>query len=424
MSVNIPLTKKQAQRAHLMHMVLDGSLTLIEAAAQIGISYRQAKRLKKAVATKGCFGVVHGNTGKKSRRALDGDTQRRIIDLARFLYQDLNIIHLAERLQEEQRINVSRETVRKILKSAGLRFSSTRRPRRVKPFLMASREGKIVLWGGLTGAWFPQPHPECSLMAAIDAATLKCLAARFFPVESNEGFLWLLKKIVSDYGIPEAMCQYNGQAVKNRCTWTLTEELRGGKTPSQAERALQLLGIMPCHERKKHVKPVIMNFRSLLLKKITSLPVTCITEGNLFVQHEFIFDYNRCHAFSNEGLRKAWREVPAGTNIDRICSTYHEATVDSFNMVRVEDVEIKIPPGPDRISYAMARVEVRRLLNGIWHVYYKDRLVAACAPLVFPSIDIVLFKHYWPFKTRPARTDCPNRMYTSLINDPAYRHII
>jgi len=424
MSVDIPLTKKQVQRANLMHMVLDGSLTLREAAARIGISYRQAKRLKKAVATKGCFGLVHGNTGKKSVRALDEDTQRRIIDLARFLYKDLNIIHLAERLQEEQQINVSRETVRKILKSAGLRVSSTRRSRRVKPFLMASREGKIVLWGGFTGAWFPQPHPECSLMAAIDAATLKCLAARFFPAESSEGFLWLLKKIVSDYGIPEALCQHNGQAVKKSGKWTLAEELRGKKAPSQVERALQLLGIMPCRERKKHVKPVIMNFRSLLLKKIASLAVTCITEGNLFLEHEFKFDYNRRHAFSNEGLRKAWREVPSGMSIDRICSTYHEATVDSFNKVSVEDVEIKIPPGPDRISYAMARVEVRRLLNGIWHVYYKDRLIAACAPRSFPSIDFVLLKHYWPFKTRPARTDCPNRMYTSLINDPAYWHII
>jgi hypothetical protein len=42
-------------------------------------------------------------------------------------------------------------------------------------------------------------------MAAMDDATGKLLAARFFPFESSLGYLWLLKTMVKRYGVPGAM---------------------------------------------------------------------------------------------------------------------------------------------------------------------------------------------------------------------------
>jgi hypothetical protein len=53
--------RKERQRYHLMKMVIGGRITLKEASSVIGISYRQAKRLKKKPNTLGAKGLAHGN---------------------------------------------------------------------------------------------------------------------------------------------------------------------------------------------------------------------------------------------------------------------------------------------------------------------------------------------------------------------------
>jgi len=404
-------SKEDLNRLQYLQMAVAGHIKLKEAADRMTISYRHAKRLKKHFLKKGIKALVHGNTGKKSGKATGEDLQRRIVNLAQTLYKDLNITHLAERLQEEQHICVSRETVRKILKNTGIQTASARRSRRVKPFLLASREGKNVFWGGITGQWFPKPHPRCCFMAAIDTATLKCLAARFFPEESSGGYLWLLKKMLDSYGIPEALCQHSMNAIKMTSSrLSIKEELRGGKAPSQVARAMHSLGIVPSCEQKRHVRNIVMSLRQQLQEEIKRAGVKYILEGNSLLEHEFIFAYNRRYAFSDEGLRKAWRKVPSGVDSDRICSHYYEALVDPFNTVRVSGVEIQVPPGPGRISYAMAGVEVRRLLNGVWHVYYKDRRIAVHVPPVF---DAGFLNEYLALNVNPARQCMMNRQYAA-----------
>ena len=59
----------------------------------------------------------------------------------------------------------------------------------------------MVLWDGSPHLWFGPDHPPCCLMAAIDDATGKLLAARFFPFEGSSGYLWLLKEIVKKHGV-------------------------------------------------------------------------------------------------------------------------------------------------------------------------------------------------------------------------------
>lgn len=410
-------TDKESQRLALMNRVTEGALALRTAAERLGISYRQARRLKKAVTERGSAGVRHGNKGRKSARALDASTRCRIIELARTLYRDLNITHLAELLWEEHQIAVSRETVRKVLLDANLKKDNTlRRTRRVKPFILACREGKMVLWGGLTGNWFPPPHPECCFMAALDAATLKCLAARFFTAETAEGYLWLLKKIVSAHGIPDALCRQTRKSVqKQGRRWTLHEQLRGARDPSHPERAMAFLGITQCQVKKRHAWNAIRNLQLLLQDEVPAACLTCMPEGNVFLEHQFIYDYNRRFAFSDQGLKKVWRAIPAGMSLDRICSFCYDAAVDARNRVRVQDVEIKIPAGPDRISYAMAHVEVRRFLNGTWHVYFNDREIAAHAPS-YRDIVHELVNQHWRFKMDPQKMYWLQKMYANLGN--------
>ena len=71
----------------------------------------------------------------------------------------------------------------------------------------------------------------------------------------------------------------------------------------------------------------------------------------------------------------AWRKVPRGLDVDRICSFRYQATMGNDNAVRLAGVILDIPEGPHHTGYAKARVEVRQLLDGRWRVYYKDELL-------------------------------------------------
>ena len=92
-------TKDHLHRWYVLQMAIDGHITLLEASKRLGISYRQAKRLKSVVGRSGLAGLQHGNRGKRSKRAISDHERMRILHLARTQYAELNDTRLAERLK-------------------------------------------------------------------------------------------------------------------------------------------------------------------------------------------------------------------------------------------------------------------------------------------------------------------------------------
>ena len=53
------MTEKKRKRRHVLHMVVRTRLTLGEAAVRMGVSYRHAKRLKRALQVSTGVGLAH-----------------------------------------------------------------------------------------------------------------------------------------------------------------------------------------------------------------------------------------------------------------------------------------------------------------------------------------------------------------------------
>lgn len=70
---------------------------------------------------------------------------------------------------------------------------------------------------------------------------MRVAAARFFQFESSHGYLWLLKRIVTDYGIPLSVYQDRTALKRNDTNWTLEEQLKGEQDPTQVGWALKEL---------------------------------------------------------------------------------------------------------------------------------------------------------------------------------------
>jgi molybdenum-dependent DNA-binding transcriptional regulator ModE len=82
----IGMSQRERQRYHLLKMVVEGNITLQDAGRLMAISYRHAKRLKRKLVSEGARGLVHGNRGRPSPRALNGAIAQRIIALSREKY--------------------------------------------------------------------------------------------------------------------------------------------------------------------------------------------------------------------------------------------------------------------------------------------------------------------------------------------------
>ena len=378
--------QKQLQRWHLMKMVEVGKITLKEASERIGVSYRQAKRIGRAIREKGIKGLVHGNRGRPCNNRLKESLRKKVLELSKKVYWDFNDTHFTEKLRECEGIDLNRETVRKLRRAAGMAPKRRRRgPKHRKRRERMAQEGWMVLWDGSPHPWFGPDHPPCCLMAAIDDATGKLLAARFFPFEGSAGYLWLLKEIVKQYGIPMIIYQdRHGALHRNDSHWSLEEQLAGRQEPTQVGLALEALGIQSISalspQAKGRVEKLFATLQDRLGAELRLKGIVTLEEANRFLHSTFLKAFNRRFAVRPRESQKAWREVPKPLDLDRIISFRYRATVGNDNTVRLGRLILDIPPGPQRRSYAKVKVETRQLLNGSWRIYAQDQLIAKHPP--------------------------------------------
>ena len=98
-----------------------GKLTTAEVAQVLGLSGRQVRRLRRAVARAGRKALRHGNRGRAPVNKRAADVRERIVALRRAKYRDFNDEHFTEKLAAEPPpLVVSVATVRRILRAAGV----------------------------------------------------------------------------------------------------------------------------------------------------------------------------------------------------------------------------------------------------------------------------------------------------------------
>ena len=103
-------------------------------------------------------------------------------------------------------------------------------------------------------------------------------------------------------------------------------------------------------------------------------------DATRFLNGPFKTDFNARFAKPARETQAAWRPLPKGVDVERICSFGYQATVGNDNTVRLGGMVLDIPAGPRRQGYAKVRVEVRQLIDGRWRVYHKDKLLVETTP--------------------------------------------
>ena len=376
------MSQRQWKRLDAVERIGRGTLTVREAAEVLGLSRRQVRRVRRAVEKHGAKGVVHGNTGRAPQHRVAEAMREQIVELRRKQYAGFNDHHFTEKLCEVEKLTISRASVQRLLRAAGIGPPRRRRPpkhrrrRDRKP-----QAGLMILWDGSRHDWLEERGPMLCLVAAIDDASGELLpGGHFVDQECAAGYLRVLKAIAEEKGLPwSAYMDRHGSLKRNDEHWTLEEELRGVQDPTQVGRALQALEIEVIFalspQAKGRVERLWGTLQDRLVSELRLAGASSVEEANAVLE-AFRPDHNRRFAISPADATPAWRAVRRGTDLARICSFQYEATVLPDNTVRLAGMVIDIPPGPRKRSYAGARIALHQFLDGSWRVYLGADVIA------------------------------------------------
>jgi transposase len=154
-------------RGKLMEMVKRGQKTIKAASLELGISYRQGKRVYQRYLAGGDRALVHKSKGKASNHKTESAIIERALALYREQYPDFGPTLAQEKLKERDGIELSVSTLRRALIAAKLwsqtrnssEYHARREPR--------ERFGELVQFDGSSHEWFEKRGLGCTIITVF-----------------------------------------------------------------------------------------------------------------------------------------------------------------------------------------------------------------------------------------------------------------
>jgi hypothetical protein len=266
----------------------------------------------------GHSGVLHGNLGRAPVHRVAEQIRARVVALRLDKYAGFNDQHFSEKLVEVEGLVLSRATVRRVLRAAGIRSTRQRRApvhRRRRP--RKAQAGMMILWDGSQHPWLEERGPLLCLMGALDDATGELLkGAHFVAHECTAGYLGVLKAIAATKGLPWSVyMDHHSSLFRNDDHWSAQERERGVQAPTHVGRALAQLGIEAiaacAPQAKGRVERLWGTLQDRLVSELRLCDARTLAQANAVLER-FLPDYNRRFARPAAQPQAAWRGVPAG----------------------------------------------------------------------------------------------------------------
>lgn len=382
------LSQQELQRVKVIENTVQGRITVAEASTLLQLSGRQVKRLKARYRPEDVDWVRHGNHGRTKTWALSESVRKRILELARDKYAGFNDSHLTEKLVEVEKIAVSRESVRRMLRKSGLRSPQKRRARKYRSRRERKpRMGMMVLADGSRDQWLEGRGPVMTLLGYQDDATGTVLACEFqLEHEDTVGYLRQLRSMVERHGIPLSLYRdQHSTFQRNDKHWTLEEELAGRQTPTQLGRVLEELGIESIRalspQAKGRIERMWKTFQDRLKSELRLAKASTLEQANEVLE-AFRQDYNRRFAVTARETGNDFRQLSKKVNADRLFSLRYERMVGKDHVIEFGGRSIQLPAKKGKVGYAGRRVELSHQLNGELHVWNgEEHLMWMAVPL-------------------------------------------
>jgi transposase len=245
---HITMSQKEVDRLEVIQATVSKQILQSDAAAQLGLSVRQIKRLVKRYRQDGAAGLISGRRGKRPNNCIADRVREEALSLVRRNYADFTPTFAHEKLSEIHRLAFSVETLRQWMIADSIWKPKQRKKARVhqrrprRPCL-----GELVQIDGSPHDWFEGRGERCTLIVFIDDATSRLMALRFVPAETTQAYMETLQGYLERNGRPVAL-----YSDKHSIFRVNHPDHEGNQT--QFSRALKTLDIESIHANTPQAK--------------------------------------------------------------------------------------------------------------------------------------------------------------------------
>lgn len=285
----LTMTVKERERLRVVQALVGRRLRQQEAAAELGLTVRQVKRLLARYRQGGDAGVVSRRRGVPSNRRLSASLRASVLAQVRQHYADFGPTLACEMLRERHQLMLSVESLRQLMIQAGLWVPRRERTRVHAPRDRRAHFGELVQIDGSPHDWFEGRAARCTLIVFIDDATSRITSALFAPVESTTAYFAALRQHLAVHGRPTALYSDRHSIFRS----TAIEARETG--PTQFGRALQALqiGHIAAHspQAKGRVERANKTLQDRLVKALRLAGIGDIETANAFLP-DFLARHN------------------------------------------------------------------------------------------------------------------------------------
>ena len=374
---DVTLNQREQARLQVLNSVMEYQLPRAQAAELLGISERQVRRILAAYRRDGVAALVHGNRGRKPRNAVPEDVAAATVILASEKYAGFNHSHLTEVLAEREGIQLSRQTVSRLLSRSGLASARQHCPpkHRVRRERMP-QEGMLLQVDGSHHRWLEDRGPRFVLLLAVDDATGTVANALFRPEEDTRGYFLLMEDIIHRYGIPLAIYgDRHGVFKFNGKPRHITQPVG----PTQFTRAMGELGVEQIFARspqaKGRVERMAGAFQDRLVSELRLAGAKTLDQANTMLR-DFLPRFNAQFGVpAQQPQAAAYRILDPSIELDRVLCFKHKRQVARDNTVKYQWRTLQLLPSQDRPSFAGVKVEVLEQSDGQLMIQYGGEVI-------------------------------------------------
>lgn len=362
------MSQRERDRLKVLHEVAEGKLLQREAAGQLGMSERGLRKLLKRYRSKKDLGVVHGLRGRVSKRRVETKTAARVVKLVAAEYTDFGPTLAAEYLEREHQIELSRETVRKMLVEAGLWRVRPRKVQTVHEWREPrSCRGELVQWDTSVHAWLEERHAgPMYLVALVDDAT-KTLYARFVEGDTAEENMLVFWGYLNRHGRPQAVYTDKASIFQPTLAPGWNREEPGEKSETQIGRALRELGVewIGAHspQAKGRVERCFGTLQDRLVKALRKANVRTREQANRFLEETFLPDWNQRFTVTARHEVDAHRSVE-GLDLAAILCHKETRRVANDYTISWHGKQFQIPKEAVKVGLRGRSIQIQQRLDG------------------------------------------------------------
>lgn len=379
MENRVILSMKENKRMLVMQEVIAGKKTLAEAAGALGVSERHGWRMLVSVRKKGALGVAHGNRGRQSSLRISDKIREKVIRLRKDDYAGFNDRHFTQELQDKEKVDIARETVRMILRGSGIPSVKPVKKRkhrlRRKP---KDRFGEMLQGDSSPHDWLEGRGPKMDLVHFVDDAT-GIEWADFFEEETTKAYFTVMMEILKKDGIPRSLYVDNHSVFRVNRDDT-AEEQRTGKRPlTTFGRAMEDLGIQIIYANSPQAKGRVERRGGLnqdrLVSELRKANAKTIEEARVVLKAH-LRKNNARFKKTPTNPETAFIKTPEGLDLKQVLCWKEDREVSNDNTISFNGRSYQIPKSTLRATWAKCKVAIHLCLDGSMHVFYKRERIA------------------------------------------------